>query len=142
MQVMWFSFLFFLNWGIVDLQCYVSFSCMQSYLVTYILFTYNISIFFFRFSSIIDYYKKLGIVLCAIQCYTTSLCFLFYIWWYLSVNPILLIYHSPLLPLWWPYICFLCLWVYFCVFKFILMPYAFLLKTVLLLKADYNPLLL
>ena len=30
----------------------------------------------------------------------------------------------------------------FCVFKFILMPYAFLRKTVLLLKADYNPLLL
>ena len=55
------SFLYFLNWGIVDLQCCVTFRCAVQWF-SYI-YIYSFLIFF----SPIGYYKILSIVLCAIQ---------------------------------------------------------------------------
>ena len=53
----------FLNWTIVDLQCYVSFSYTAKWFNNTHMHTH---IFFFRFFSIIDYYKILDIVPCAV----------------------------------------------------------------------------
>ena len=49
--------------------------------------------FFFRFFSIIGYYKILKIVPCALQ--QVLVVYLFYVWWYVCVNSKLLIYLSP-----------------------------------------------
>ena len=51
---------FFIYWSVVDLPCYVSFMCMAKWFS----FIYT---FFFRFLSIIGYYKILNVVSCAIQ---------------------------------------------------------------------------
>ena len=52
-----------------------------------------IYILFFRFFSIIGYYKILKIVSCALQ--QVLVVNLFYVWWYECVNSKLLIYLSP-----------------------------------------------
>ena len=60
---------FFLNWSKVDLRCCVSFRWTAkwfSYSISLSLYLY-ICIFFFRFFSIICYYKMLDIGPCAIQ---------------------------------------------------------------------------
>ena len=55
---------FFFNWSIVDLQRCVSFSCAAKWFsYTYI----YLPLFFFRFFSIVGYYKILNEVPCAIQ---------------------------------------------------------------------------
>ena len=63
----------------VDLQCCVSSRCTASDSGIYITYV-CIYIFFFRFFSIVDYYKVLNIVPCAIQ---KSLLFIYFI--YISV---------------------------------------------------------
>ena len=71
------------------------FHVQQSDSVLYILYIYIcVYIFFFRFFSIIGYYKILNIVPCAMQ--QDLVIYLFHIQQFVSVNPKLLIYPSLL----------------------------------------------
>ena len=77
----------------MSLCLYVSIYHLSIYLSMYI---YS----FFRFFSLIGYYKILDIIPCAIQ--QVLVVYLIYIQQYVCVNPKLLIYLPPLHPLWKP----------------------------------------
>ena len=71
-------------------------SVQQNDSVIHIYVASQLARFFFRFFSIIGYYKILSIVSCAIQ--QVLYVYLFYIQQCVYVNPKLLIYLSPLTP--------------------------------------------
>ena len=106
---------YFLNWSIVDLQCFNFYCTAKWFSYTYI-YIY-IYIFFFMFFSIMVYHRILNIVLPVL--YSRTLLFTHYI--HNSLH--LLIPNSqsiPPAPPRQPQFCSLCLWVGFCfVGKFI-----------------------
>lgn len=92
-----------LTWSIVDLQFCVNFWHTAHW------FSYA-HIYFFMFFSIVIYYKILNMVLWVM--WQDLVVHLMWIQGFVSVNPTLLIYPScTAIPLWWPSICFLSLWV-------------------------------
>ena len=61
------EFFFLKNWNIIDLQCCVSFRYAVKWFNYILYYIHPQNIFFFRFFSIISYYRILNIASCAIQ---------------------------------------------------------------------------
>ena len=76
-----FKFYSTLNSSIVALQ-YYSFRC-------------TVTQYFYRLYSIISYYKIMSIISYALQ--DVLVAYLFYMWWFVALNPLSVYCHSPLL---------------------------------------------
>ena len=102
-QIMWYSFITQILKGSVVLNLFLldtkkTFERKNIKIYNFSIYK-NIQryIFFFRFFSIIGYYKIVNTV--NSLCYTVGLVYLFYIQYYVFVNSKLLICPSPLLPM-------------------------------------------